>query len=329
MKKLSIPTLIIISLVLLVVLSVTSLFIGVSEVTLSGLLSDEDNQTMIFVVSRFPRLMAVLTSGIGLSVAGLIMQQLARNKFVSPSTAGTLQSAGLGIVLALVFFGSATLIQKMLMGFVFSLIGTFIFVTILDRIKYKDIILVPLVGIMFAGVVSSISIFFAYRYDLLQALASWLLGDFSGILRGRYELLYITVPFVILGYFYADRFTLAGMGEDFAVSLGLNYKQVVNIGLVIVALITAAVVVTAGSIPFLGLIVPNIVSITIGDNVRRTLPITALLGANVVLACDIVSRIVIRPYEIPIGLTIGVIGSVVFLTMLFRSQRHGSGYAVG
>ncbi|MCB9138563.1 MAG: ABC transporter permease [Caldilineaceae bacterium] len=310
------------AILLLCVLSVISLFLGVRTITLTGLLTGEGDQMMVFLVSRMPRLIAVLAAGTGMSVAGLIMQQLARNKFVTPSTAGTLQSAGLGILVALLVFASATVLQKMLVAFAFALAGAFIFMLILDSIKYKDVILVPLVGIMFGGVISSITIFIAYRYDMIQSLNAWMVGDFSGVLRGRYEMLYVAVPAIAAAYFYADRFTLAGMGETFAVNLGLKYKQIVNIGLGLVALITAAVVLTVGSIPFLGLIVPNVVSLFLGDNMRRALPYTALLGGIFVLGGDIVGRLIIYPYEIPISMIVGVVGSGLFIFLLLRGERY-------
>lgn len=309
---------------ILVGLSLVSLFLGVRNITLWGLLTDEGNQVMVFGVSRIPRLIATLAAGMGMSVVGLIMQQLARNKFVTPSTAGTMESASLGILVALLLFSQATVLQKMAIAFLFALAGTAIFMMILERIKFKDPIFVPLVGIMFGGVVGSLTIFIAYRYDMIQTLASWSVGDFSGVLRGRYEMLYITVPSIMLAYLYADRFTLAGMGEDFAVNLGLQYKQVVNIGLVIIALTTAAVVLTVGGIPFLGLIVPNIVTLFLGDNIRRTLPYTALLGGIFVLLCDMLGRLIIFPYEIPISMVVGVIGSAMFLYLLLRGEQYAT-----
>lgn len=317
-SQLSVKPYLLLTLFLLLLLSAGSLFVGVRDITLAGLLADEGDQMMVFVVSRIPRLIAVVSAGVGLSVVGLIMQQLARNKFVAPSTAGTLQSAGLGILVSILWFGTNALMQKMLIAFAFALGGTFLFMSILNRIKYKDAILIPLVGIMFSGVVGSISIFIAYRYDMVQTLGAWMVGDFSGMLRGRYEMLYLTIPMVLLAYLYADRFTLAGMGEDFAINLGLKYQRVVNVGLAIVALTTAVIVITAGSIPFLGLIVPNVVSIMVGDNVRRTLPLTAVMGGIFVLVCDIIGRLIIRPYEIPIGMVVGVVGSVLFLTLILR-----------
>ena len=148
-------------------------------------------------------------------------------------------------------------------------------------------------------------------------------GDFSSILSGNYELMYISIPLLFIAYFYANRFTIAGMGEDFAKNLGLNHRQVINIGLVIVALITASVVLTVGVIPFLGLIIPNIVTIYKGDHLKKSLMHTALLGAIFVLICDIIGRILIYPYEIPISLTVGVIGSGAFIYLLLRRKKYG------
>lgn len=143
------------------------------------------------------------------------------------------------------------------------------------------------------------------------------------IMKGRFELLYISIPLMILAFLFANKFTIAGMGEDFAKNLGLNYRQVVNIGLVIVALVTAAVVLTVGMIPFLGLIIPNIVSIYQGDHLRNSIMHTALLGAVFVLFCDILGRLIIYPYEIPINLTVGIIGSGIFIYLLMRRRAYG------
>src|SRR5699024_11150042 len=165
--------------------------------------------------------------------------------------------------------------------------------------------------------------FFAYKNDLIQNMTSWMQGDFSMIMSGNYELLYISIPTLILAYFYANKFTIASMGEDFSKNLGLNYRHVVNLVLFISALVTASVVLSVGVIPFLGLIIPNIVTIYQGDHLKNNLIHTALLGAAFVLACDIVGRLFIYPYEIPINLTVGVIGSGIFFFLLLRRKRYG------
>ncbi len=309
-------------LISLIILSCVSLFIGVGSLNPSDLFSLTEDQLQLLFVSRFPRLISIIIAGISLSICGLIMQQLTRNKFVSPTTAGTMDSARLGVLVALLLFASASPFQKMLVAFVFALAGTLIFMKILDKIKFKDAIFIPLVGIMFGNIIGSITTFFAYRYDLIQNMSSWMQGNFSLIIRGRYELLYISIPLVILAYLYANRFTVAGMGEEFSVNLGLNYRAVVNLGLIIVALVASVVLLTVGMIPFLGLIIPNIVSIYNGDNLKKNLSHTALLGAVFVLLCDILGRLIIYPYEIPIGLTVGVLGSGIFLYLLLRRRAY-------
>ncbi|MRX54364.1 iron ABC transporter permease [Bacillus sp. HMSC76G11] len=306
----------------LTILSISSLFIGVKDITPLDLLNLQDDQVQILLISRLPRLISILIAGVSMSICGLIMQQLTRNKFVSPTTAGTMDSARLGVLVSLMIFTAASPLEKMGVAFLFALAGTFIFMKILERIRFKDTIFIPLVGLMFGNIIGSITTFFAYKNDLIQNMSSWLQGDFSMIVKGQYELIYISIPLVIVAYFYANRFTVAGMGEEFSANLGLNYKQVVNIGLVIVALVTTVVILTAGVIPFLGLIIPNIVSIYLGDNLKKSLPHTALLGAVFILFCDILGRIIIYPYEISIGLTVGVIGSIIFIYLLFRRKAY-------
>ncbi|THG88863.1 iron ABC transporter permease [Alkalihalobacillus alcalophilus ATCC 27647 = CGMCC 1.3604] len=289
---------------------------------LSGLLRLDENQLHTLIHSRLPRLISIIIAGSSMAICGLIMQQLTRNKFVSPTTAGTMDSASLGIMVSMLMFASATMMQKMVVSFLFALAGTLIFMKILDRIKFKNTIFIPLVGLMFGNIVGSITTFFAYSNDLIQNISGWLQGSFSLITTGRYEMLYISIPLLIIAYLFANRFTIAGMGEEFSVNLGLNYKQVVNIGLIIVAAITSVVVLTVGMIPFLGLIIPNIVAIFQGDNLRKNLPTTALLGVAFVILCDIIGRVIIYPYQVPIGLTVGVIGSAIFLYLLIRGRKH-------
>lgn len=309
-------------LIALISLSFLSLFVGVSNITPMALLDFKSEETEIFLISRVPRLVAILLAGAGMSIAGLIMQQLSRNKFVSPTTAGTLDATRLGILVSMLFFTNASTIEKMIVAFVFALAGTLLFMQILDRIKFKDAIFIPLVGLMFGNILSSITTFFAYKANVIQNMSAWLQGDFSMIMKGRYELLYISIPVLIVTYMYANRFTVAGMGEDFSKNLGLAYRRIVNIGLVLVALITTTVVLTVGMIPFLGLIIPNIVSIYKGDHLQKTLPHTALLGAIFLLICDILGRVLIYPYEISISLMVGVIGSGIFLYLLFRRKAY-------
>lgn len=304
-------------------LAIASIFIGVGNVSLSGLLAGRPEDWLLFTQSRLPRLLSILIAGASLSVSGLILQSLSRNRFVSPTTSGLEDSARFGVLLALILLPASTGWMQTSLAIVTTFIGALIFMAILNTLKHRDTVFVPLVGMMFGNIISAITVFFALQFDLLQNINAWLQGDFSSVLSGRYETLFLSVPALIFAYLYAQRFVLAGMGEDFATNLGLNYKRTLNLGLVLVSIVTAVVIVTVGSIPFLGLIVPNLVALYLGDNLKLTLPHTAVVGALLVLACDIIGRVVIYPYEISVSLMMGVIGSAVFLTMLLRRYRHG------
>ncbi|MEW4326748.1 ABC transporter permease [Rossellomorea marisflavi] len=309
-------------LIFLILLSALSLFVGVSSISPADLLRGRTDEVEVFLVSRLPRLVAILLAGAGMSIAGLIMQSLSRNKFVSPTTAGTMDATRLGILVSMIIFVEASTMEKLLVAFAFAMAGTFLFMQILDRIKFKDAVFIPLVGLMLGNVLSSVTTFFAYKANLIQNMSSWLQGDFSLIMKGRYELLYISVPVIILAYLFANRFTVAGMGEEFSKNLGMSYRSIVNIGLILTSLVTVTVILTVGMIPFLGLIVPNIVSLFKGDHLQRTLPHTAILGAIFLLVCDILGRVIIFPYEISISLMVGVIGSAIFLYMLLRRKGY-------
>lgn len=258
-----------------------------------------------------------------MSVAGLIMQQLCMNKFVSPTTGATISSAQLGILLALVFMPASTIWSRAIFSAICAVFGTWVFVWFIQRIQFKDPVMVPLVGIMFGNVIGGITNYIAYKYEMTQAISSWLTGSFSTIIRGRYEIVWLTLPLVVLAFIFANHFNIVGMGKDFSKNLGVNYNLVLFMGLTIAAMITASVVVIVGSISYIGLIVPNIVAMFKGDKIRGTLIDTALFGALFVLACDIIGRVIITPYELPIELIVGILGSLVFIVMLIYRLNHG------
>ena len=309
--------------VLLLVLSCCSLFVGVIDLTPGELLAGNFEQLEIFIISRLPRLLAILCTGIGMSVAGLIMQQLCSNKFVSPTTGATISSAQFGILLALLFMPASTLWSRAIFAFATAILGTWIFVWFIQRIQFKDVVMVPLVGIMFGNVIGGITNYLAYKYEMTQALSSWLVGHFSLVLKGRYEIVWLTVPLVILAFLFANHFNIVGLGKDFSKNLGVPYNLVLFSGLTIAAMITASIVVVVGSISYIGLIVPNVVAMYKGDKIRGTLVDTALFGAIFVLVCDMIGRIVIAPYELPIELIVGILGSLIFIALLFYRLKHG------
>lgn len=307
----------------LLVLSVCSLFTGVLDIDISGLLRGDMQQWEIFLISRLPRLAAVLCTGFGMSIAGLIMQQLCMNKFVSPATGATISSAQFGILLALLFLSSAGLWELVLFSFSTAIAGTLIFIWFIQRIAFKDVVMVPLVGIMFGNVINGCMNYLAYKYDMTQSISAWMVGHFSSIVRGNYEIVYLVVPLVILAFLFANHFNIVGMGKEFSKNLGISYHLILTMGLCIAAMITASVVVVVGSISYIGLIVPNLVTMFRGDKIRGTIADTALFGGIFVLVCDMIGRVVIAPYELPIELIIGIIGSAVFIGLLLYRLNYG------
>lgn len=307
--------------IILLILSLISIQIGVKDFDIFGLFKNNSEDVFIAIISRIPRVLSIIITGAGLSISGLIMQTITNNRFLSPSTAGTMEWCRMGILIAIMFFGSSSQYSKIIVAFIVALFGNLLFMSILKKIQFKNALMLPLIGMMLGSVVSSISTFFAYKFDLVQNVSSWLQGSFSLVIKGNYEILYIGTICVILAYIFANKFTIAGMGEEMAVNLGLDYKKIVTIGMVIVAFITSLIVVTIGTIPFVGLIVPNIITMVKGDSVKSTLFDTAIFGSIFVLFCDIVGRIIIYPYEVSVSTVISVFGSILFLIILFKKER--------
>lgn len=250
------------------------------------------------------------------------MQQVCQNRFAAPSTTGTIDCAMLGYVLGIVFFAGANRWVSLGVILTFALVGTLVFVQFLQRLQFKNAVLVPLIGIMYGNVISAMTTFIAYRYDLVQTMSAWTVANFASVLQGNYEFLYLALPACMVAYYFASQFSAASVGESFAKNIGLDYQKIVFIGVLIVAILASTVVMIVGVIPFLGLIVPNLVAVFMGDNMRRNLPWTAYWGVVLVLACDILGRLIIFPYEMPISMIISIFGGAIFIALVLKDKSN-------
>ncbi len=305
----------------LTVLFGLSLWVGAAAMPVDALMSGAPEAWLILVESRLPRALALLLAGASMAIAGMLTQIVIRNRFVEPSNTGAVEAAGLGLLGMALIAPAAPVLAKMAVAAGFSLAATGVFLAILRHVRLQDAMMVPLVGMLLSGVISALVSFLAYRFDLMQATMAWTQGDLSGVLRGRYELLWLGALAAGLAWFAADRFAVAGLGRDQATALGLPYGAVVALGLAIVSMVTAVVVVSVGMIPFLGLIVPNLVRHYLGDHLRASLPWVALAGAGLTLACDLLGRVIRAPYEIPVGVVMGLLGSAAFIVLLVRGAK--------
>lgn len=298
-------------------LLVLSLFTGVYDIAGAA-----DGAEM-FQITRVPRTIALVLAGAAMAMAGLVMQLLTQNRFVEPTTTGTTEWAGLGLLAVMVLVPHPSIPLRMAGAVVAAFIGTMVFFAFLRRVSLKSSLIVPIVGIMLGSVVGAVSTYLALVTDSLQSLGVWFAGSFTSVLRGQYEMLWIVALVGVVVFIVADRLTIAGLGEEIATNVGVNYDRVILLGTILIAITTGVVSVVVGNLPFLGLIVPNIVSMVRGDDLRSNLPWVCLLGIAIVTVCDIIGRTIIMPFEVPVSLILGVVGAVVFIVLLLRQRRRG------
>lgn len=314
-------------LVLVVVLGLCSLNVGASRLNLLNVLTGaaDDRVSKVLFASRVPRTLALILAGAALAVAGLILQMMARNRLLDTATTGPMAAAALGmLVLAIWLPAGVPLWVRFVVVSAFAAGGIGLFLGVLQRMPLRSALIVPLVGLVMAGVIHAAGSLLAHHFDLSQSLRAWNSGDFSAVLRGRYELLWVAAALTVAAMLLADRFTVIGMGRDFATNLGVNYGLLMAVGVVLVAMIVGSVVVTAGVIPFIGLVAPELVRRLAGDNLRRATPMVALVGAALLLSADLLGRLLIHPYEVPSSNVLSIAGCVVFLMVLLHGRKQWS-----
>lgn len=284
---------------------------------------DAANGSEMFFITRLPRTIALILAGAAMAMSGLVMQLLTQNRFVEPTTTGTTEWAGLGLLFVMFFVPTASVLERMIGAVFFAFVGTMVFFLFLRKVSLRSSLVVPIIGIMLGAVVSSISTFFALQFDMLQSLGIWFMGSFTSVYKGQYEVLWIVVAIAVAVFFFADRLTVAGLGEGIATNVGVNYARMVLIGTALIAVATGVVTVVVGSLPFLGLIVPNVVAMFRGDDLRSNLPWVCLIGIAIVVVCDLIGRTIISPFEMPVSVILGIVGAIVFVTLIVRQARRG------
>lgn len=297
-------------------LAVLSLFTGVYD------LSRTDGFDM-FWITRVPRTVALMLTGAAMAMAGLVMQLITQNRLVEPTTTGTLEWAGLGLLTVYLLVPAPSLMMRMTGAIAFSFIGTMVFFWFLRSVKLRSSLIVPIIGLMLGAVISAISTFLGLFFRASQAIEGWFVGSFASVQIGRYEYLWVIIVVTVLIFLLANRLTLAGLGEDIATSLGVNYNQLMMIATGLIALSVGVVATVIGNLPFLGLIVPNLVSMFRGDDLRSNLPWVCLVGMGAILVSDLISRTIIMPFELPVSLILGTVGAFVFIMILLRQRKKG------
>lgn len=277
----------------------------------------------LFWITRVPRTLAIMLTGAAMAMSGLVMQLITQNRLVEPTTTGTLEWAGLGLLAVYLLVPAPTLMMRMTGAIVFSFIGTMVFFWFLRSVKLRSSLIVPIIGLMLGAVISAVSTFLGLFFQASQIIEGWFVGSFASVQVGRYEYLWLIILVTFFIFILANRLTLAGLGEDIATSLGVNYSRLILIATGLIALAVGVVATVIGNLPFLGLIVPNIVSMFRGDDLRSNLPWVCVIGMGTVLVSDLISRTIIMPFELPVSLILGTMGSIVFIMILLRQRKTG------
>ncbi|MCG7285660.1 iron chelate uptake ABC transporter family permease subunit [Cellulomonas sp. ACRRI] len=297
-------------------LVVASLLVGVYDLRADG-------GGEMFLITRVPRTLALVLAGSAMAVSGLVLQQLTQNRFVEPTTSGTSEWAALGLLLSVILLPSAGIATRMAIASLAAFAGTMVFLAVLRRVQVRSTLVVPVVGIMLGAVVSSVTTLIAVSTNYLQLLGTWFMGSFTSVVRGQYEVLWVVAAVCVAIFVLADRLTVAGLGRDVATGLGLRYDRLILVGTALVAVASGVTTVVVGFLPFLGLVVPNVVSLLRGDDLRSNLPWVCLGGVALVTACDLVGRTVRMPFEVPVAMVLGLVGAAAFIALVLRVRRRG------
>jgi len=285
-------------------------------------------QTIIFEI-RLPRVVLAVIAGAGLAASGVAMQGVLKNPLVSPYILGISSGAGFGAALAIALgigvvtqYGGYIVVAN---AFVFSILAMLMVYGIarLRGVTPESVILAGVaVGYLFSAMLSLIQ-FIAPEHAAVRAVVFWLLG---GLSTATWESILIVLPIVLVAMALIMRHSwdmnVMSLGEEVAMSIGVNSKQVIVMCMALATLVTASIVSFTGVIGFICLVSPHISRMMIGSDHRFLLPCSIVLGACLLLCADTLARLVLMPSEVPVGIVTALIGVPFFLYLLLSRRRQ-------
>ncbi|WP_338833015.1 Hemin transport system permease protein HmuU [Moorella humiferrea] len=303
--------------------------------TLLGL--GEGRADIIIWNIRLPRVLAAFTAGVGLSVAGCVMQNILRNPLASPFTLGVSQGAACGAALAIVALGAGstqrTVADAVLINnpyvvtfsaFLGAMAATLVIIFLASQKGFSPEAMV-LSGVALGSLFSAATIIIQYFASDVQvaAIVFWTFGDIGRASWRDLEIMVLVIAVAFL-YFMANRWNYNALdgGEETAKGLGVNVEKVRLLGMFTASLITAAIVSFLGIIGFIGLVGPHLMRRLIGGDHRFLIPAAGVMGGLLLLAADTVGRTVIAPVVLPVGAITSFMGAPMFLYLLARGGRR-------
>ncbi len=292
---------------------------GSVNLTLTELFLQE-NRNILYL--RLARILMAALAGAGLAVSGIALQAILRNSLAEPYILGTSSGAGLGAILAIIIgIGASFLPIVAFVGAIFSIVLVYNLAKEGNRVGVQSLILS---GVIVSIAFSAIIVFMVSlsSNEALHGMMWWLWGNLQVYdMKHLFIVGAIVVAGVIAIYVLAQDLNAISIGEEEAMHLGVNAETIKKMLFVITSMITASLVSICGIIGFVGLIVPHMMRFIIGPNHKALIPATCVAAAIFMIICDLLSRILLSPLEIPIGVITAVIGAPVFIILLKQKQR--------
>lgn len=314
--------------VFLFIATIAALCIGATDISVikgikaffSGDLSDMNYRILFYV--RLPRVIAAVLCGCALSVSGVIIQAVLNNSMASSNIIGINSGAGLGVAIVLAIFPTMYFLVPVaaFTGAVFACILIYL-ISCKSGISKMTL---TLTGIAISSILNAgISAIKTVSPSSVLNMTTFSVGGFNAVDSG---ILKYAAPVIIAGLITAILFTrnldILSLGSLTAKSLGMNVERMRLFLLIVAGMLSAAAVSFSGLISFVGLVVPHIVRIFTGNRHKLLIPCSMLCGALFVLLCDLLSRVLFRPYEIPVGIILSFIGGPFFISLIIGKRRY-------
>ena len=305
---------------LTLVIVVITPYLGLSEH-----LAPEVERQILFDI-RLPRLLLAFIVGAGLSICGLVFQAMFHNPLATPFTLGVASGASLGAALS-VFFGVSFSVFGFSSTSLFAFLGALITIHFVYSIstlnKGFSLHTLLLTGVAISFFFSSLILLIQYLNDMPDAyrLIRWLMGNLAIV---GYDTIWPLLPFVLLTvavvFYLSNELNLLTTGDEMALSRGVNVTRIRLILFFVTSLCIGAIVALCGPIGFVGMMVPHICRLLIGQNHRWLVPASCLFGGSFLIVCDTIARLIIAPAEIPVGVITTLLGGPFFLWLLIRAR---------
>lgn len=313
----------------LVLLASYSLTVGARHIPLptiwKALVNYDPSQVDELLVQtlRVPRLLLAVACGISFGVAGALMQGITNNPMASPSIMGVNSGAALGLAVAMILLPDSSLNVAVLFAFGGAALATVIIMALANRNGSRmSPVFLALAGTAVSAVLLAITQALVVYFDVAQDLSYWTAGGISGVRMPQVLLLWPwTLIGVVMAVSLSKSVTLLSFGEEMAIGLGGNMGRIRFLAGVAVLILCGSAVAIAGPIGFVGLVTPHMARQLVGIDYRKVIPITALLGAILLVGADLVVRSVAAPFEIPLGAITALIGVPFFL---YLANRKGA-----